>query len=171
MLRRLRETAPVVLVPLAWTFVTAVHLGSASEYALFIAHLVMATIIAAFATLSWSDMVDGVLLAWRRVLVVGFVITVLGVVGFLVDSLAPSLFAISILGWMTIPAVALAYTGFEGAAGPRVYYAGATLSGVGALVYAGNLVASGGSAVSLVGLSLVTLGQTAGIVNAVYQPD
>ncbi|SIR94295.1 hypothetical protein [Natronorubrum thiooxidans] len=110
MLRRLRENGPIILVPLAWTFVTAVHLGLASEHALFIAHLVMAVIIVVFTALSWSAMDRGVLLAWRRVLLAGLVVTLAGGVGFLGPAVATPLFVLSLAGWMLIPAAGLAYT-------------------------------------------------------------
>ena len=169
MLRQLRETGPVVLVPLAWTFVTAVHLGLASDHALFVSHLVMATIIVAFSALSWTDMDSGVLLAWRRVLLAGLVVTLAGVAGFLVPSLEGPLFALSIYGWMVIPAAGLAYTGRRVTEAPWLYLLGAALSGLGLVVYAGSSVAGVGIGATVVGLTLVNVGQTVGIANAVYQ--
>lgn len=169
MLRRLRENGPALLVPLAWTFVTAVHLELASEHALFVSHLVMATIIAGFTILSWSEMAEGVALLWRRVLVVGFVITVLGVVGFFVDALSGPLFATSVVGWMVVPAVALLGTGRHVDRAPAVYLAGGGLSLVGALAYLVGISVFAGEDAAILGLTLVTIGQTVGILNAVYQ--
>ena len=168
MLRRLRENGPIILVPLAWTFVTAVHLDLASEHALFIAHLVMAVIIVVFTALSWSAMDRGVLLAWRRVLLGGLVVTLAGGVGFFVPAVATPLFTLSLVGWMLIPAAGLAYTAHHVAETPQIYRLGAVLSVLGLLVYAGSW-AGGGTGVMVAGLTLVNAGQTAGIATAVYQ--
>lgn len=169
MFRRLRENGPALLVPLAWTFVTAVHLDLASEHALFISNLVMATIVAVFTLLSWSEMADGVLLIWRRVLVVGFVFTTAGVAGFFVDSLSSTLFALSIVGWMVVPGVGLVETGRQVTRAPAIYLGGGALSIVGALVYVAGGTAIAGEWAAILGLILVNIGQTAGILNAVYQ--
>ena len=166
--RRLRENGPVVLVPLAWTFVTAVHLGLASEHALFVAHLVMAGIIVAFTVLSWTEMDAGVLLAWRRVLLAGLVVTLAGVGGFLVPPAAEVLFAVSVYGWMAIPTAGLAYTGRRVPEAGWVYLAGAVLGGLGLVGYAVGS-AGGWPVVTVAGLGLVTAGQTAGIAEAVYR--
>ena len=168
MFRRLRENGPIILVPLAWTFVTAVHLGLASEHALFVSHLVMAVIIIGFTALSWSAMDRGVLLAWRRVLLAGLVVTLAGAIGFLVPAVATPLFALSLAGWMLIPAAGLAYTAHQVANNPHVYRLGAVCSVLGLLVYAGSW-AGGGTGVAVAGLTLVNVGQTAGIATAVFQ--
>ena len=168
MLRRLRENGPIILVPLAWTFVTAVHLDLASEYALFVAHLVMAVIIVGFTVLSWSAMDRGVLLAWRRVLLAGLAVTLAGGIGFLVPAVATPLLALSLAGWMLIPAGGLAYTANHVAETPQIYRFGAMCSVLGLLVYAGSLV-GGGIGITVAGLTLVNVGQTAGIAIAVYQ--
>ncbi len=169
MFRRAREDGPALLVPLAWTFVTAVHLELASEHALLIAHFVMATIIAGFTLLSWREMAEGVLLIWRRVLVVGFAITLAGIGGFFVDGIATPLFTVSLFGWMIVPAIALVATGRAVQIAPRAYLIGGGLSLIGAAVYAAGALVGGGVWLSVVGLSLVNVGQTAGIVTAVYQ--
>ncbi len=158
----------MVLVPLAWTFVTAVHLGLASEHALFVAHLVMVTIVVAFTGLSWAEMDAGVLLAWRRVLLVGLVVTLAGVAGFLFPPAATALLSVSIYGWMVVPAAGLAYTGRRVSAGAWIYLAGAVLSVLGLVVYAVG-VAAAGTLAAVAGLGLVTAGQTAGIAEAVYR--
>ncbi|QSG03308.1 hypothetical protein [Natranaeroarchaeum sulfidigenes] len=169
MFRRARENGPALLVPLAWTFVTAVHLDLASEHALLIAHLVMATIIAGFTLLSWGEMTEGVLLLWRRVLLVGFLITLAGIVGFAVDSLAALLFTASLIGWMIVPGVALVATGRQVQLAPRPYVIGGVLSLAGAAVYAAGPLIGGGVWLSVFCLTLVNIGQTAGIVNAVHR--
>ncbi|WP_135305300.1 hypothetical protein [Haloarcula amylovorans] len=159
MLRRLRENGPVVLVPLAWTFATAAHLGLLAARTVLIAHAVMATIIAAFTVLSWREMTDGVLLVWRRVLVVGLPITLAGVAGLLGD-IEPLLTA------TVVPAVGLAYTGRHVDRTPWAYTGGAAASAAGVVVYLAG-VALPVSALVLAGLTLTNVGQTAGIVAAV----
>jgi hypothetical protein len=164
-LRRLRQTAPVVLVPLAWSFVTAVHLGWASMHALVISHIVMSLILLAFAALSWSEMKSGVLLVWKLVLLAGLGITLLGLIG-LVEGIE-TLLVITLIGWMLVPGAGLAYTGWAGASGPTVYFAGAVCSALGALAYVAGFF--GFFEGMLVGLALIGIGQTAGIANAVYR--
>ena len=168
MLRRLRENGPVVLVPLAWTFATAAHLDLLALRTVLIAHLVMDAIIAAFTVLSWREMTVGVLLAWKRVLLAGLVVTLVGTAGLLADPLAEPLLTVTVVGWMLVPAAGLAYTGRHVERRPRAYTAGAALSGVGAVVYTGGAVAVGSVALVLAGLTLTNVGQTAGIVAAVY---
>jgi hypothetical protein len=160
MLRRLRETGPVVLVPLAWTFVTAAHLTLVARRTVLAAHVVMAALLLAFAALSWADMRSGALLVWWRIIAVGFALTVAGAAG-LVRSDA-RLLRVAVVGWMLLPAAGLVETGRRGAHPVRVYYAGGALSALGAAGYV--LV---GSPATLVGLVLVGVGQTAGIVAAV----
>lgn len=167
-LRRVRETAPVGLVPAAWTVVTLAHLGTVTEETLLIAHVVMDVLLAAFAALSWSDMTDGALRAWRTVLVGGLVFTLAGTYG-LATGGNPAVLGLTVYAWMLLPAGALAYTGqlVPPEDGPRIYTTGAVLSGVGAVVYLGTYV--GAEIATVGGLALVGVGQTAGIVNAAVQ--
>ncbi|WP_254273209.1 hypothetical protein [Haloarcula marina] len=167
MLRRLRETGPIVLVPLAWTFATAAHLDMLALRTVRIAHLVMVTIIAAFTVLSWRDMDGGVLLAWRRVLVAGFFLTALGLAGLLTDPLTTPLLTLTVAGWMVVPGVALGYTGRHVDRYPRVYTVGGAVSVLGTAAYLAGVLAPV-SALVFVGLVLTNVGQTAGIVAAVY---
>jgi len=53
-LRSVRETAPALMVPAAWTVVALAHVGTVSEETLLVAHLVMDVLLVAFAALSWS---------------------------------------------------------------------------------------------------------------------
>src|SRR6056297_182971 len=142
MLRRLRENGPVVLVPLAWTFATAAHLDLLALRTVLIAHLVMDAIIATFTVLSWREMTDGVLLAWRRVLLAGLAVTLVGTAGLLADPPLAPLLTATVVGWMLVPAAGLAYTGLRVDRHPRAYTVGAALSGVGAVVYLGGVVAT-----------------------------
>jgi len=167
MLRRLRENGPVVLVPLAWTFATAAHLDLLAIRTVLIAHLVMDAIIATFTVLSWREMNDGVLLVWRRVLVYGFSLTLVGTVGLLADPPLTGLLSTTLVGWMLVPAVGLAYTGRYVDRHPEVYTAGAALSGLGIPIYVLGL-GMDATLLPVAGLTLVNVGQTAGIAAAVY---
>jgi len=166
MLGRLRENGPVVLVPLAWSFATAAHLDLLAGRTVLIAHVVMVSIIALFTLLSWREMDAGVLLAWRRVLLAGFVLTLLGVVGLLADPQIRPLLTLTVVGWMVVPAAGLAYTGRFVDRRPRAYTVGAALSGAGALAYLAG-VALPMELFVLAGLTLANIGQTVGIVAAV----
>jgi len=167
MLRDFRENGPVVLVPLAWTFATAAHVDLLALRTVLSAHLVMDAIIAAFTVLSWREMTDGVLLAWRRVLLVGLVVTLAGTGGLLADPPITPVLTGTVVGWMLIPAAGLAYTGRHVDRRPFAYTVGAALSVVGTVAYVGG-VAVAGMLFVLLGLGLVAVGQTAGIVAAVY---
>jgi hypothetical protein len=170
MLRRLRENGPAVLVPLAWAFAATAHLDAVSTRTVLVAHVVMDVLLAAFAVLSWRDMVSGVLHIWRGVIVVGLGVTLVGTVA-IAWSLDPAVLAATVLAWMLLPARALWVTGRRvGVAdAPRVYTAGAALSVLGAVVYGGWFLTGGSTATLVVAFALVGIGQTAGIVNAVYQ--
>jgi hypothetical protein len=176
--RTLRENGPALLVPLAWAFVTAASLGYVAQRTLLAAHVVMDVLLVGFAVLSWGEMRDGVLLAWRRIIVAGFVGTLAGTLGLLASPPVPSLLRIAVLGWMVLPAVGLLYTGHEGAAFARVHVVGGALSLLGAVAYGvgtltspmGATGAAGVGVAALVGLGLVGVGQTAGIVAAVVSP-
>lgn len=167
MLRRLRENGPVVLVPLAWTFATAAHLDLLALRTVLIAHLVMDGIIAAFTGLSWREMTDGVLLVWRRVLLAGLGITLVGTAALLTDPPTTPLLTATVVGWMVVPAAGLVATGRLVDRRPRAYLVGGALSGVGTAAYLGG-VAGAVPALVLAGLALTNVGQTAGIVAAVY---
>lgn len=179
--RRLRENGPVVLVPLAWSFATAAHLGRLETRTVVIAHLVMDGIITTFAAASWSEMSEGVLRAWKLVLLVGLGFTLLGTTALLGQSEDESTeeavsgnetaLMLTVLSWMLVPAAGLAYTGLrvKEDEAPRIYLAGAVLSVLGSLAYASAPADSPASARKLLGLTLANVGQTAGIVNAVYQ--
>ncbi|WP_435064799.1 hypothetical protein [Halobaculum sp. EA56] len=174
MFRRVRETAPGGLVPLAWGFAIAAHLGFVGDRPVLIAHLVMDALLVLFVALSWRDMRAGVLRAWRLVILAGIPVTLAGTVG-LLRAAAPEsapLVAVSVVGWTLLPVPALWYTGRESNGPARtVNYVAAAVSLVGALVYLAALVAGAvpTSPPRLVGLALVGLGQTVGIVDAVVR--
>ena len=184
--RRLRENGPGALVPLAWSFAVAAHLGLLADRTVLIAHLVMDSILASFAAASWSEMTEGVLRAWKLVLLVGLGVTLLGTAALLGRSEDTSAevtastgtksgnegaLALTVVAWMLVPAAGLAYTGLrvEESEAPRIYLAGTVLSVLGSLAYASAPSDSPASLRKLLGLTLANVGQTAGIVNAVYQ--
>lgn len=166
-LRTVRDAGPTVLVPLAWLVVAAAHRGLVSDHALLVAHVVMAAFIAGFAVTGWSEMDDGALRAWRAVLVVGLGVTLSGIAGFLLPS--EPLRAVSIVGWMLLPAAGLLYTGYLFTAARTVYFGAGWLSVGGAVVYTTSL--GGDGLLALVGIALVGAGQTVGIVDAAMRDD
>jgi hypothetical protein len=166
--RRLRETAPGLLVPLAWTFVTAAHAGLVATRTVVIAHVVMTVLLAAFALASYDDMREGVLRVWLWVIVVGFGVTLVGTASFLIEGPTTTMQTATVVGWLTLPAVALVYTGraTTGRNG-TIYAAGGVVSLAGAAAY---LAAPITGDVSLyAGLVAGNVGQTAGILAAVVQ--
>jgi len=162
---QLRDLAPAALVPAAWLAAGGAHAGLLGETGIFIAHVVMAVFIGFFAVTGWDQMAEGALRAWRLVLVVGLGLTLAGVAGFLVTEFETPLRAISLVGWMLLPAAGLVYTGLELPEARLVYYGGGALSVVGAVLYATTLAGANG-VVTAVSIALVGLGQTAGIVEA-----
>jgi hypothetical protein len=158
-----------VLVPLAWTFVTAAHLGAVSPRTLLAAHVVMNAIFALFTAASWGEMRSGVLYAWQLVLVVGLGFTLAGTAALAVGRPDADLVAVMLSSWMLVPAAAFVYTARHVTEAPVLYRVAALLSVLGWLVYFGGpLLAHGGTA-ALAGLTLVNVGQTAGIANAVFR--
>ncbi|AXR79223.1 hypothetical protein [Natrarchaeobaculum sulfurireducens] len=166
MLSRIRDGAPVVLIPAAWTTVGATQVDLVSEQSVFVALLVMAAFIAFFTVTGWRLMGDGALRAWRAVLVVGFGLTLCGIAGFLVSSAATALLGVSLVGWMILPAVGLAYTGRELPTAAVTYLGGAACCLVGAIVFSLAIGVFETNVGALSGIALVAVGQTAGIVDA-----
>ena len=165
-LSRIRDRAPIALIPAAWATVGAVHVDLVSDESVFVALLVMAGFIAVFAVTGWRSMADGALRAWRAVLVVGFGLTLCGIAGFLVSTAETALLGVSLVGWMLLPAVGLAYTGRELPAAAVTYLGGALCCLVGAIVFLLAIGALESDAGALAGIALVAVGQTAGIVDA-----
>jgi hypothetical protein len=163
MFRRARELGPPFLVPLAWTFVTATALGVVDEYVLFVAHVVMSVLLAAFAVTGRSDMQTGVLNAWWWVIAVGVLPAVSGVVGFRLG--APQLLGVAVVGWMLLPAAGFVYTAQGVSEGAWIYWTGTAGCLLGVVLYGGGVLV-GATAPTVAGLALVGLGQTAGILDA-----
>jgi hypothetical protein len=168
-LRRLRKNGPIVLVPLAWTFVTAAHLGAVSPRTLLAAHVVMNAVFVLFTAASWSEMRSGVLYAWRLVLVVGLGFTLAGTAALALGRPDAPVVAVMLSAWMLVPAAAFVYTARHVREAPAVYRVAAALSVLGWVVYFGGPLASVGTTASVVGLTLVNAGQTVGIANAVFR--
>jgi len=169
MLRRVRETAPVALVPLAWTFAALAHLELLARHTVLVAHVVMDVLLVAFAALSWQDMqTHPVLRAWLAVIVAGAGITLLGTYALATDA-GETLLRGTVFGWLLAPAIALVYTGRElpSADAAWVYTVGGALSTIGAVAFLYGSLA--GVALALPAIALAAVGQTAGIVNAVVQ--
>jgi hypothetical protein len=166
--RRARESGPALLVPLAWTLVVAARLEVVADRPLLVAHAVMVALLVAFVVLSWREMATGVLRAWRGVILAGVPVTVAGTVGLLRVPPEPTLLAVSLYGWMLLPAAGLAYTATREVTVAWPYAGGAAACVLGALVHA---VAPGtvGAPGVVAGLALVGAGQTAGIVDAVVR--
>jgi hypothetical protein len=156
------------LVPLAWLFVIASHLGHVTDHTLSIALVVMGVLLAVFAVTGRSDMQEGTLRVWWGIVVAGFVLTLLGVVGFVVDPASEPLLALSLLGWMLLPAVGFVDTGRRTGDGSWLYVGSATGCVLGTALYGTGLLTSAVLA-RIAGLTLVGLGQTAGILYAVLR--
>lgn len=165
MLRRLRETAPAGLVPLAWGFAAAAHVGALAPRSVFIGHGVMTTLLVAFAGLSYGEMrTHPVLRAWLAVIVAGVPVTLAG--GYGVWAGDPTAAAVAVGGWAALPAVALWYTGrvLPADERARAYTVGGVCSGLGAALFGYGVVAAPG--LVLPALALVGVGQTLGILTA-----
>jgi len=166
----IRENGPIVLVPAAWGVVGAAHLGVVSNRTLLIAHVVMAVIILIFTFLSWNEMSDGVLWAWRGVLAAGVFLTTAGALGLYGMPYSRALLSVGLYGWMLTPAAGLAYTARESEAQYATYASaiGSLLSIVGAGVYAASSVGIVPLPVTAA-IAVVGVGQTLGIADAVYR--
>jgi len=166
MRRAIREAGPGLLIPLAWVVVGAAQRGVVSARSVFIAHLVMVAFMAFFLTTGWNEMTDRVLQGWRAIIVVGLAITALGAVGFLVPAVATPLWALSLGGWMLLPAIGLAYTGLLLPEATRIYIGSATITFVGAVGY-GVAAVGDIELLALAGIAAVGIGQTIGILDAI----
>lgn len=165
MFRRVREVGPAFLVPSAWGVVAAEHLGVVTARPVAVMHAVMAALLVAFAATSWRAMEAGILRAWRTVIVVGTVPTLVGLLGFLVGAGAAP-FVVSLGGWMVLPAAGFAYTArhLPGAAWPYAVGAAGCLLGAG--LFAAGSVPAAPEGLPLAGLVVVGAGQTLGLLDA-----
>jgi hypothetical protein len=165
MIEPIRDLGPIALIPAAWTATALTVLGHLGEEGMLIAHGVMAVFIAFFAVTGWSEMSTGALRSWRTVLVAGLPVTLAGIAGFLVTTVETPLHAVSLIGWMVLPAVGLADTARRLPEAKLVYLSAAGLSILGALAAVAGLALDDQRFV-LGALALVAVGQTASIVDA-----
>ncbi|MFQ3476309.1 hypothetical protein HKK80_08610 [Halonotius sp. F2-221B] len=168
MLRTLRESGPGLLVPAAWLVVAAAHRGVVTSRSIFIAHLVMVAFIMFFLVTGWDEMNDRALQGWRVIMVVGVGITLSGIAGFLIDSVATPLWAISLVGWMVLPAFGLFYTGMVLPEATIIYVASGALSIVGPIIYLLSFLV-GIDLIAIAGIGVTAVGQTLGIGDAVLR--
>jgi len=165
--RAIRERGPGLLVPLAWFVVGANHAGVVSSRSIFIAHLVMVAFMTFFLVTGWTELSGPVLRGWQAVIAVGLVVTALGAVGFVAPAVSVPLWTISIGGWMLLPAVGLAYTAaLMPTEVQRIYIWSATITVVGLVTY-GTAVAGSIDVLPTVGIAVVGVGQTMGILDAI----
>ena len=108
-IQKVRDLGPTILIPLAWIFRGLSIFGMIGLHNMFIAHLVMLFFLTFFLSTGWSEMDGGVLETWRLVMVLGVIVTSLGVVGFINEQ--NILLIASLLGWMFIPSIGLFDTG------------------------------------------------------------
>ena len=167
MFRRFREYGPAGLVPAAWGFAIAFHFGVIGNRTALIGHAIMAALLALFSVTGRAEMRTGVLRAWWVVVTAGFVVTAAGVVG-LWSAGGAALLAVALYGWMLLPAIGYGYTALAMDANAWPYAFGAIGSIVGALSYTIGLLGVAGLAIP-VGLAIVGIGQTIGIVDAVVR--
>ncbi len=170
MLQAFRQFGPTIMVPAAWTTaILAVHTELLPDQGLFIAHMVMAVLMTVFLLTGWKQMNEGVLKAWRTVITIGLPVTVLGAIG-LAGVQTELLTAVSLLGWMLLPGLALVYTGKKDERFGTGYTVSGLLSLLGLYLFAVSLVyPAGQKLLSISGLFAVFLGQSAGIFLAAYQ--
>ena len=167
MSRTLRANGPALLVPAAWLVAAATVVGVVSEHALFVAHVVMSVLLAAFLLGSRGEMVAGALRVWKVIILFGTPVTLAGVAGFLardgvIAAPATPLLAIALYGWILLPAVGLALTGRRVRQAASAYAIGAGGCVIGAVAVA---LAGSPTAVAA-GIGVVGLGQTVGILAA-----
>ncbi len=169
----LTDVGPAGLVPAAWTVTIGAHYTTlVPERTLLIALGVMDVLMIAFLLAGYAEMDGPVLSVWRNVLAVGLVVTLAGTVGLAMDPNRAALVAISLYGWMVLPGFAYVRTGSLTAATPARYVyvvaAGASLGGAG-LYAVGHLGGVAPSLTIFLGLVVVGLGQTTGIVTAAWE--
>ncbi len=158
MYRRALEVGPAALVPLAWAFTVGLHRGLFGPRSLRIAHGVMVVLLIAFAALGRREMTGDVLAVWLWIILLGIPLTAAGLIGAVYAT--PPLLALSLYGWMILPALGLIYTGLQPNASVVLYAGGGALSLLGAVIYAA------GVGPAALGLATVGVGQTVGIIRA-----
>lgn len=170
MLQRFRQYGPVLMVPAAWgTTALALHTSILGSREMMIAHFFMSLMMAAFLITGWNKMNEGILKAWRSTIVIGLIITLTGLTGF-IGSDTPWMHVVSLYGWMIIPGIALIYTGLKDELYGKKYIFSGSLSLLGFIVYfLQRFNYFQADTYSLSGLILLASGQTLGILVAAYQ--
>jgi len=169
---RVTDVAPAGLVPAAWLLTGAAHASIASNRTLFVGLVVMDVALVAFALASVGEMTGAVLSAWRQVILVGLLATLLGTADMAVDPGSNPAISVALYAWMLFPAVAYLHTARETTRCPhrQVYLGAAALSILGAGLYSIPFIGvAGGTKVALAGIAVLGVGQTAGIVVAALQ--
>lgn len=158
------EYGPAVLVPAAWSVVLAAVTGTIGSDPLVVAHVVMSLFLLAFLGFGWQQMDRGVFRIWRLIILIGLVVTLISLGGFLGPQ--PRLLAVGLYGWMVLPAAGLVQTGLAIETRGWIYVGGGLLSLLGAIIAVG-VSAIGPVAGLELGIVLVGIAQTVGIVDAV----
>ncbi len=169
---RVTDVAPAGLVPAAWILTAAAHTSVATNRTLFIGMLVMDAALLAFAVASIGEMTGPVLPAWQQVILAGLLATLLGTADMAVAPDSNPALPVTLYAWMLLPGVAYLHTGRETSRQPhrRVYLGAAALSVLGAGIYSLPFIdVAGGTALTLAGIAVLGVGQTAGIVVAALQ--
>lgn len=170
MFQAFRQFGPVLMVPAAWaTSILAVNTQILPNQGILIAHVVMAVLMTVFLLTGWKQMNKGVLKAWRTVITIGLPVTVIGAVG-LTGVQTEFFTAVSMLGWMILPGLALVYTGKKDDRFGTGYTVSGLLSVLGFYLFIVSMVYPVSAEVlSLSGLFAVLVGQSMGIFLAAYQ--
>lgn len=168
MLESIRDIGPVFLIPAAWIVAALSIVGTLSSDGMYIAHVVMVVFISFFVATGWTQMERGALRAWRVVLLLGLPITLAGLGGFVLSEFQTMLHSISFVGWMVLPAGGFVYTARELPEAAFVYLSGAVLSVLGAVAAVAG-IALDDLTLLMLSISLVIVGQTAGILDASFR--
>ena len=167
---RLMEYGPAVMVPAAWVLAGSAVASLVTRRTVLIALVVMTALLVAFLLGSRGEMDGPVLGVWQTVLVAGLVATAAGTVGLALTPPVDALVSLSLYAWVLLPAGAYVRSYTVAPDLPALYLAAGALSALGGVVmlaseFVGALPADG----LFVGLALVGVGQTAGILDAVVR--
>lgn len=169
---RVTDLAPAGMVPAAWGLTLAAHAALVSDRTLLIGLVVMDVLLVAFAVASTGQMTGPVLPAWRQVLLAGLLANLLGTADMLVDPASNPALPVTLYAWMLLPGVAYVGTGRATTESPyrEVYLLAAGLTLAGAAIYSVPFLGlADGAGLTVSGLVVLGLGQTAGIVAAAVQ--
>ncbi len=168
--RPIADYGPALLVPAAWVLTILAHVTTVvTDQVLLIALTVMSIVLVVFLLGARDELSEGALRPWKRVLAAGFIITVIGIVDLLATPGTNEVLAVTLYGWMVIPALGLAQTAtlVERTPGRYRLFAGVTMAG-GVVYFVAPLVPGARNVLLVAGLVVVGTGQTGGVVNAAY---